>query len=73
MPTIYFQYYESKFVSCALNVLIVGNCLCVGHICFQIIDMGLRYDWEQKTNSKKGCTISLPQHGQGGVEGCTPQ
>jgi hypothetical protein len=41
MPTIYFQYYESKFISYVLNVLIIGSCLGVGYICFQIIDMGL--------------------------------
>jgi hypothetical protein len=41
MPTIYFQYYESKFVFYVLNVLIIGSCLGVGYICFQIIDMGL--------------------------------
>jgi hypothetical protein len=41
MPTIYFQYNESKFVSYVLNVLIIGSCLGVGYICFQIIDMGL--------------------------------
>jgi hypothetical protein len=41
MPTIYFQYYESKFVSYVLNVLIIESCLGVGYICFQITDMGL--------------------------------
>jgi hypothetical protein len=41
MPTIYFQYYESKFVSYVLNVLIIRSCLGVGYICFQITDMGL--------------------------------
>jgi hypothetical protein len=41
MPTIYFQYYESKFVSYVLNVLIIGSCLGIGYICFQINDMGL--------------------------------
>jgi hypothetical protein len=41
MPTIYFQYYESKLVSYVLNVLIIGSCLGVGYICFQIADIGL--------------------------------
>jgi hypothetical protein len=41
MPTIYFQYYESKFVSYLLNVLIIGSCRSVGYICVQITNMGL--------------------------------
>jgi hypothetical protein len=41
MPTNYFKYYESKFISYVLNVLIIGSCLGVGYICFQITDMGL--------------------------------
>jgi hypothetical protein len=41
MPTINFQYYEPKFVSYVLNVLIIESCLSVRYICFQITDMGL--------------------------------
>jgi hypothetical protein len=48
MQTIYFQYYESKFVSYVLNVLIIGSFLGVGYICFQSIDMGLNTMIESK-------------------------
>jgi hypothetical protein len=53
MLTIYFQYYESKFVSYILNVLIIESCLGVRYICFQITDMGLSTTIDSKEQIQK--------------------